>query len=168
MHIECGDERIIMRNFRSLFFAFGLLIGGILSFIVTTAYQDKWFKKKTGEVEKFKKLFDFAMEWIAIKQDGHSISERILDQGYKCVAIYGMNILGRLLLAELKQQGVKVLYGIDRNADLIYSDCRIYKPNDKLNDVDIIIVTAISDYYEIEKDLKNKINAKVICVKDLV
>ena len=70
--------------------------------------------------------------------------------------------------AELKETGVRVLYGIDKNVDRISSTVDIVSINDNLEPVDAIIVTAISFFDEINKELSKKIDCPIISLDDII
>ncbi len=143
-------------------------IGAVISFVVTMAYQDYWFKKKADEVRKFKELFNFATSWIAYKQSGHSISEKIKRNGYEQVAVYGMGILGELAIQELEKDGIKVSFGLDKNADIMYRKLPLFTPEDEFPETDAIIITAISSFDEISKELNCRTKIPTVNLKSLV
>lgn len=87
---------------------------------------------------------------------------------YKTVAIYGMKELGERLYDELKDSEIEVKYVIDKNADTIYADVDVIEPEDTLEDVDVIVVTAIHYFDEIEEALGAKVDYPVISLEDVV
>lgn len=87
------------------------------------------------------------------------IYDYLLDNGYRVVAIYGMNYVGEILWKDLEYSDVKVKYAIDRNAKYIRTDVTVLNPEDELPEVDLVIVTAIAYFDEI----KDKLNEKMLC-----
>ena len=79
-----------------------------------------------------------------------------------------MSYAGEALLDELKDSKVKVVYGIDQNADSIYTDVDIVSADDDLEDVDAIVVTAITFFDEIEDKLSNKVSCPIISLEDIL
>lgn len=67
-----------------------------------------------------------------------------------------MSFIGQRLYEELKDTGVEVVYGIDKNSDKIYADIDIVTPEDDLEEVDAIIVTAFYFFDEIEVFLEGE------------
>ena len=88
--------------------------------------------------------------------------------GWKRVAIYGMGEMGKLLNQELQLDGIKVLYAIDRNAENIKTDIPVYQLSNNLKKVDGVIVTAITFYPEIVREIGTFIEAPVVSLKDIL
>ena len=103
-----------------------------------------------------------------MKQEGKSLVAFFEQNDYKTVAIYGMKELGERLYDELKDTGIEVKYMIDKNADTIYADVDVVEPEDTLEEVDVIVVTAIHYFDEIEEALAEKIDCPVISLEDIV
>lgn len=107
-------------------------------------------------------------QWVRIKQEGKILSDYFEKNGCKKIAIYGLGDAGELLLAELKDSNVEVAYGIDRNADEILTDIEILSLEDSLPEVDVIVVTAVTYFDEIQEALSEKTNSKIISLNDIL
>ena len=59
-------------------------------------------------------------------------------------------------------------YGIDKNADNIYADIDVVSLNDKLDEVDVIIVTAITFFDQIVEELSNKVKCPIVSIEDIL
>ena len=94
--------------------------------------------------------------------------EYFTKHNYKTVAIYGMKELGERLVDELRDSDIKVCYAIDKNADQIYSDVDIVTPDDNLEPVDVIVVTAIFYFDEIYDMLSEKVDYPIVSLEDLL
>lgn len=79
-----------------------------------------------------------------------------------------MKELGERLYAELKDSEIQVKYIIDKNADTIYADIDVVEPENILEDVDVIVVTAIHYFDEIEMMLGEKVDYPVISLEDVI
>lgn len=145
------------------------LVGGA---VLGTAVTGKIGKDKVVErdklAEKHLTLYLMMNQWVKVKQRNKSIADYLEKQGYKEIAIYGMNYVGETLLSELKDSNIKVMYGIDRNAANIRSDIDIKTPDSELPMVDAIIVTAITFFEEIEEKLYSKIDCPVLSMEDIL
>lgn len=117
---------------------------------------------------RYQYLFKVMCQWMNQKNEKHKISEWIRRVNWNKVAIYGMGNMGKALLKELEADEVKVLYGIDRNAEKIEAGIPVYRLTDKLERVDGIIVTAITFYEEIERELQNELDIPVVSLKDIL
>lgn len=118
--------------------------------------------------DKHLALFKMMNQWVRVKQEGKNLSEYLIDNGYKKIAIYGMSFAGETLLEELKNSDVKVEYGIDKNAKNMYKDVDIFTLEDNLKAVDAVVVTAITFFDEIEEVLDKKLNCPIISLEDVV
>ena len=58
--------------------------------------------------------------------------------------------------------------GIDQKADSIYSDVDIVTMADSLEEVDAVVVTAITFFDEIEEQLSGKLDCPVISLEDIL
>lgn len=123
---------------------------------------------KSKMSEKHLALYLMMNQWVKVKQENKSIAGYLEAEGYKSIAIYGMNYVGETLMDELLNSSVEVKYGIDKNADTIYADVDILRPEDELPEVDAIIVTAITFFDEIEDDLSRKVDCPIISMEDIL
>ncbi|MBQ6995895.1 MAG: hypothetical protein IJN64_15655 [Lachnospiraceae bacterium] len=151
-----------------LFMVIGVLVGTIIGGGIVG--------KKISEVtEKMRKLSDkhFALfmmmnRWVKIKQDGKCLESYFIQNGYKNIAVYGMSYVGETLLNELYNSEVKIMYGIDKNTYEICSDINIVLPEDVTDEVDAIIVTAISFFDEIKENLRDSISCPILSLEDIL
>ena len=94
--------------------------------------------------EKHLALFLMMNQWVKVKQEGKQLSTYFEQNHYKKIAIYGMSYAGETLVDELKDTAIEVAYGIDQRADSLFADIDIVSIDDLQNDVDAIVVTAIT------------------------
>lgn len=87
---------------------------------------------------------------------------------YKKIAIYGMHYMGMSLLNELKNSGIEVAYGIDRNADHIFADCKVITPDEEFEDVDAIVVTPVFYFESIEEELSQKVSYPIVSLEEVL
>lgn len=124
--------------------------------------------KKTDHIQKMTEFYQVLVEWLRIKQEGKSLTAFFTQNGYRKVAIYGMKELGERLYDELKDSGIEVKYVIDKNADSVYTDVNVVTPDDTLEDVDVIVVTAIHYFDEIEETLSVKVDCPIVSMEDVI
>ena len=118
--------------------------------------------------DKHLALFLMMNQWVKVKQEGKNLSAYFEKNGYKKIAIYGMSFAGETLVDELRGSDVYVAYGIDQNAETIYTDVEVVTMENTLAEVDAIVVTAISFFDEIEEKLSEKIDCPVISLEDIL
>ena len=118
--------------------------------------------------DKHLALFLMMNQWVRVKQNRENISSYFEKNDYKEVAIYGMSYVGETLLNELKNTEIKIAYGIDKNAEGIYSEINIVSPDEELKEVDAIIVTSIYYIDEIKDMLSKKVSCPIISLGDIL
>ncbi len=144
------------------------LAGAVAGAGVTVKKESAKTLKQKEYAEKHLALFLMMNQWVRVKQENKSIVEYLEKKGYKEIAIYGMNYAGETLLAELAGSKVSVKYGIDKNADSIYSDIDVVTPDEELLNVDAVIVTAITYFDEIEEKLAEKMKCPILSLEDIL
>ncbi len=118
--------------------------------------------------DKHLKLFLMMNQWVRVKQEGKNLSEYFKEETYKRIAIYGMSYAGETLINELKNTEIEVVYGIDKNADYIYSDMDVFYVDDDLEKVDAVVVTSISFFEEIKEQLSGKLDCPILSMEDIL
>ena len=128
--------------------------------------------RKTKELEKkaerYLTLFRMMDKWVEIKQEGKNLSMYFQNHGYTRIAIYGMCLAGRTLYNELENTGITVAYGIDKSAESLYADVDIFSLDESLEPVDAVIVTAVTYFEEIKKDISEKMQCPVLSLEDIL
>ncbi len=128
----------------------------------------KKFEKECVMSGKHLALFKMMNQWVKVKQEEKNLSSYFENKGYKKIAIYGMSYAGETLLDELNNSTVSVAYGIDRNAESLYADVDIVSMDDALEEVDAIVVTAVTFFDEIEEALSKKMDCPIISLEDIL
>lgn len=124
--------------------------------------------KKAEHTQKMTEFYQVLVEWLRIKQEGKSLTDFFTRNEYKTVAIYGMKELGERLYDELKDSEIEVRYVIDKNKDSVYADVDVVTPDDTLEAVDVIVVTAIHYFDEIEEALSVKVDCPIVSLEDVI
>lgn len=135
--------------------------------IVSKKSEEKLSIQK-AYTDKHLSLYLMMNQWVKIKQENKSIADYLAENGYREIAVYGMNYVGQTLLNELAGSSVKVRYGIDKNASNIYSDIDIVLPEEKLERVDAVIVTPITFFDKIEEALSKKLDCPILSMEDIL
>lgn len=149
-----------------------LFFSAVSGVCIGIAYAGKQAKKrirKEREVsDKHLSLYLLLYEWMKAKQNGKSMVSYLNDRGYKKIAIYGMSYLGELLIGELKETSIQVAYGLDKKITGTFHGIDIYAPDENLTEVDAVIVTAISAFESIEKELQLRMDCPIVSMEDIV
>lgn len=153
---------------RKILTVISLLAGTVMAITIVGKTMGKSLSKSNNMSNKHLALFLMMNQWVKVKQEGKGLAEYFEKNGYKRIAVYGMSFAGETLLDELNDTNVEVVYGIDKKADSIYLDKKILTVEDELEEVDVIVVTAITFFDEIEKTLKNKVECPIISLEDIL
>lgn len=125
-------------------------------------------EKAQSYADKHLALFLMMNQWVKVKQEGGKLSAYFEKEGYRKIAIYGMSYAGETLINELKGSDIQIAYGIDKNADALYTDIDVVTMEDELENVDAIVVTAITFFDEIEQKLSEKVDCPIISLEDIL
>ena len=147
----------------------GVFVLGCLCGAYTMSFYNQNTKNKLLDLSrKDSELFRLMYKWMSIKQSDLDISEYFQNRGINKIAIYGVNNVGRVLINELVGSCINVSYGIDRKPENAAGVIKMLKPDDSLEEVDAIVVTAIHQYDEIEKMLSHKVDYRVVSISDVI
>lgn len=150
-----------------------LLISSILTGMLAGAgivkkIDGKLIEEAKDMSDKHLSLFLMMNEWVKIKQNGKNLLDYFVRNNYNRIAIYGMSYVGETLLKELSGSEVEVVYGIDKNAEIIDQEFKVITMENPLEEGDVIVVTAITFYDEIEEKLSKKIDCPIISLEDIL
>lgn len=148
--------------------AVSMLVGAAAGAGVIGKVEGDRLSKTQSMSDKHFALFLMMNQWVKVKQKGKNLSDYFERNGYKRIAVYGMSYAGETLVDELKESKTEVVYGIDQNAHSLYADIDIVSAEDALEDVDAVIVTAITFFDEIEKNLSQKLDCPIISLDDVL
>lgn len=144
-----------------------LVIVGII-FFLTVRLQQKCINLWKAAAAKNKAIYTLMNQWTYIKQEGKELSVYFNKKNYKKIAIYGMGDVGLRLVKELEHSGIEILYGIDRNAQSIYSDIKLVTLDDELVVTDAIVVTVVGGFDEVYAVLSQKVGCPIIAIEDIL
>lgn len=127
------------------------------------------FQPRVNE-DRFRVGFNLFDLWLKRYEDGRSIIAFFIDNEIKSVAIYGLGALGKHLLKQLHQEGVEVVYAIDRMAgELKDSGIKVLSSDsESFPGADVIIVTPIQDYWSIVSILETKTKVPIVSLEDVI
>lgn len=105
---------------------------------------------------------------LALKQRNRSLLEFFQNNSIKEVAIYGFYYLGQRLLAELNETDIVVKYIIDRDHSFHSVNVPFKFMDEELESVDAVIITPIFEFYNIKKQLKDRLQSQFISIEDII
>ncbi len=142
----------------------GLSIGSIVEWVHEEKRMDTWEKK----LQKMEAYYRLLLQWLSLQQEGKNLAEYLRFNGYHNIAIYGMNEAGERLIEELEDTEIEIKYVVDRNADNIVTNLPKFKPDDDLPEVDVMVVTAIIAFQDIQETMEKKVAFPIVSLEDLV
>lgn len=144
------------------------LAGAGIGVAASKKMQEKKAQKWQQMSDKHLALFLMMNQWVKVKQEGKKLSEYFERNHYKNIAIYGMSFAGETLLDELKESQICVKYGIDKKAGRINKEIDVVTMEDEWEEVDVIVVTAITFFDEIIEQLREKVNCPILSLEDIL
>ena len=142
-------------------------IGFIIGVIIVWRFMEKVVFSIEKISEKHAALFRLMNNWVINYQNKSKLSDGLEEMGIRTVAIYGLSCVGETLYNELVGTGIEVKYGIDQSIEF-FGKLPVYKKEDMLPQVDLIIVTAITSYKDIEAELIKKVNCRIISIEEII
>lgn len=148
----------------AILFVAGGFVGGLLQENMEKSDRQTQLKS----YKKYECLYHLMHQWMTVNEMGISLPGLLAAFGYKNIAIYGMADIGKHLYHALQESEIKVCYCIDRGKSGLYKDTEIKKPEENLEEVDAVIVTAIMDFEEIKEYLQKKTDSAVISLEEIL
>lgn len=123
------------------------------------------FRKRKRSTDRYGTLLN---NWLTLRERKIDFSQYFKKYSYQNIAIYGMGKLGVHLLYELKDSDVTVKCGIDRNSEQIDEDIVVYNPDQRIPEVDAVIITITSAYPVISEMLRQHMNCPMVSIEEIV
>lgn len=155
------EDRNFKSKYRDKFYDDYLKIG----FTKAVHYAEKDFTH--SEIHRINENYEVMRDWLDRSGDIGALEKRIVENGFRTIAIYGMGDLGKMLYRKLSSSSIKVVYAIDRNPRRIDNDLKVISPNDAFEEVDVIVVTIVAEFDAIKRLLETKTTNKIISIKDI-
>lgn len=120
--------------------------------------------------EKLRKNMKCLDKWLSNHEKQKWIADYLKLYRIRQVGIYGYGILGKHLFSELQGQGFPVSWVIDRSFSGDDICCKLVKPedSDKLEDVDMAVVTSLANVEEMENVLLKFVTGKIVSIEELI
>ena len=104
--------------------------------------------------ERYERYFWTLNKWIFLKTHEIDLFKHPQLRNFGSLALYGMGEIGKRIYEELESSGRKINFLVDKNGDALFADIPIYTGMEALPQVDVIIVSMICEFQEIEEHLK--------------
>ncbi len=136
-----------------------------LDYCKSLIQEQKRLQAKAFRYEKYWRVLD---KWLYLKEQDIHIEDGLEEQGIHSVAVYGMGMLGKHLVEELRKGCVQVRYGIDVRGGQIKADIPVYSLCDKLPEADAAIVTVDYDFDTIKEELEKRVPYKILSLAQII
>lgn len=148
------------------------LIGFIIGFYLGVKWLGKQYdihcEKIEKNADKFADYYSMLLQWLKMKQDDKTIADYFVKNDYKHVAVYGMNDFAYALIKELKKLNIEIAFCIDRNADNLFVEHDVFRPDEDLPEADVCIVALPELYDDIRKMLEKKMNCSIVSIENVI
>lgn len=121
--------------------------------------------------KRYKRLeaqYHLLNQWMALGEAGITLEKLLCARGYGTIAIYGMSDIGKHVYHALEGSSIKVCYGMDQSQSGKYAEMMIRKPDEIMEPVDVLIVTAIMDFESIKEHLKDKAGFPIVSLEEIL
>lgn len=143
-------------------FVIGFVTSGILVYLLI---GEKIYDLK-NIVARQEKTILLEKRIIMLMQINKKVFASLEKSGYKKIAIYGMDHLGKLVYSELEKYNLDLLYGIDE--DKVSSEIKIMRPTDELPNVDVIVVATFWDYEKVKNLFEKRLSCPIVSIDNIV
>ena len=120
------------------------------------------------KVYMFQHRYKFLHYWMWLREQGIGIDKFFIQRGIKTIALYGLGIEGKHFRDELYAEGMEISYAIDRQGNVLHDMFPIYRLEDELPEVDVIVVSVIDEFFSIYKVLREKVKCSVYSLEEIV
>lgn len=157
-----------------LYFIITLLIVLTGICIYTIIIQKKHIKQIENMSSRYSMYYKLLNQWMKNKAQNKKITDYLMDNGIKTIAIYGMGEVGQLLYEELKGEQVQVLYFIESAGGNSIEDRygkRVIgvKEINLQEKADAIIITPIYNFENIYNDIVDEnVGTIVLSLEDII
>lgn len=145
---------------------FGILVGGVfVGFFLGGCWQ---ICLRRRVLEEYKEIAEIFSLWMEFLEKGNNIVDRLKLNGYKKVAIYGNDYLGKRLLEQISGTNIRVAYVIEKAGGTLLNNIPVVSLSDHLDKVDAIVVTDTYYYYAIKEKINSLVDYKVISIEEII
>lgn len=143
----------------------------VIGFVGGSIFAANIFGRKMVDngrlADKHFKIMYLLNQWLVVLEHGRNISQYFIQNHCRTIAIYGMGYLGKRLLEELQGTGIEVKYLLDQQLGTSYGGIPVLSGGDELMPVDVIVVTPVSGFYPIRRQLRERTKDKIISIEEL-
>ena len=121
--------------------------------------------------EKYHVQYQMLYQWVRLKQHGIRLGSFFNEHNMRNIAIYGIGEIALVLYDELRNDNtINLVCGIDMETRKRCGEIKVVSLEElaKFNDIDVVVVTPVSEYGNIERNVKKYYKGKIISLDDVV
>lgn len=141
---------------------------GILSEEDFLLLLDGFFKRNINRMHQLnvlKRKWSVLEDWKRLSEKQVKLSDYLIQNRIRKVAIYGCGLLGEEVYNSLKNE-LMVTCFIDRNACELKKEIPVYSLQDKLPEVDGVIITLIDEAKKVEREIRKRFSGEILILED--
>lgn len=129
--------------------------------------SDKYIELIKEQSAKFETYLNTLDQWMELREKDISLIPYFNKNNYKRIAIYGYGIFARHLINELQTSTIDIVGVVDKQKDKIRCEMPVMFPEDKLENIDVLVVTSFYFFKEIQKFYKDR-NIKIVSIENII
>lgn len=147
-------------------------VGTSLGMVVSRWFLQKRYRREAKELirlsDKHLEMFLVMDKWFQKELRGEGIAIYLRKNRFYNITIYGMGYIGKNLYEYLKKERFQIGNLIDQKNNESVDGNRIKTIDEEHAPTDVIIVTAVYYFEELENKLKTKFNKPILSFADIV
>lgn len=128
--------------------------------------QEYLTRQSYGFIEKYNRQYHLLHRWMSVRENGRRMEKLFLAKGWRRIGIYGAGELGKHLWNEFNGTRIEIAFFIDVKGGE-YEGIPIYYPQKILERADVIIITPVFAYRNIERMLKGMMISPIVSLEKL-
>lgn len=164
----CRKTNIYMDIKRIIKSIICFIIGFALGIFLSYKFLFLVCANKDRRITMFSEYFYTLDKWLKLNRKQYWLNDYLLKKGYRNIAIYGVGVMGKQLIADLQNGGIQIIYAIDQKCANSSYHFPIKTMDDTLENVDVIIVTPSYEFHEIKENLESKVFCPIVSLHQLI
>ncbi len=125
------------------------------------------FENMQNTIFRYRGYWEILDKMLGMVEHNESIGNRLSDLGISSVCVYGVGIIGRHLIQNLRDSSIRVVACIDSKVKE-FEHYTFIMPSDEVPPCDAVINTVTYDEQEIESNLFAHGASRVINIKEIL
>ena len=130
--------------------------------------KTKLIQSKNLFIKKLDRIIIIFDMWKKKNDNGKYIYNYLSNKGIKHIAIYGVGKIGEAIQKEIAKSNITIEYFIDRKIQGDNNGIKIYRIEDELPMVDLVIISLVDDLEVTFESLRSKADFNIITIEALL